>query len=273
MTLKTSDMAICAEVSQFTVRDYGEQGLLGPIFRARSSSYRSFDPRLVPQLYLVKTLRELGCTPQQIREYGQNRTPEKALEVFRDYSARLSGEIAAMQKKMDMLQSRVALIEWGVSANPDKIALCTMPEQACRYSALEYGNENAKNLEHLRRAIGQIRQDGNPGCPLGYVYRDFSALLANPNRPAQVVSYDPQGPNVRPADEYLVGTVTCYYGQTNFLPRRMHAQAQRDHLEFYGPAYAVYLFDAASVTEPEEYLLQIAVAVRRGAATEEGKAA
>ncbi|MCL2300274.1 MAG: hypothetical protein FWC27_09050, partial [Firmicutes bacterium] len=92
---------------------------------------------------------------------------------------------------------------------------------------------------------------------------DFGGLLEKPNQPAQVMSCDPQGPDVRPAGEYLVGTVSCYYGQANSLPRRMQAQAERDRLEFCGPAYAVYLLDAASVTDSERYLLQVAAAVRR----------
>ena len=265
MTLKTSDMAICAEVSQFTIRDYGEQGLLGPILRSRNSSYRFFDPRLVPQIYLIRTLRELGCTPQQIRDYGQSRTPEKALEMFRGYRARLSAEIAALQAKMDVLQSHISLIEEGQSVDPGRIELRTLPEEPVRCSALEYHDGKTKNLEHLRRAIGQIRQDGNAGCPLSYAYGSFSELLEKPDQPGQLVSYDPQGPDARPAGEYLVGTVACYYCQTNGLPFRMHAYAARNHLEFCGPVHVVYLLDTASVVEPEQYLLQIAAGVRQAA--------
>ena len=262
MTLKTSDMAICAEVSQFTIRDYGDQGLLGPILRSRSS-YRSFDPRLVPQIHLIKTLRELGCSPQQIRDYGQNRTPEKVLALLRECNARLSDEAAALQEKMDILQSRISLIEAGQTANPGKIELCTLPEQPIRCIALEHYSEKTKSVERLRRALGQIRQDGNAGCPLGYAYRNFSELLEKQNQPAQLVSCDPRGPDARPAGEYLVGTATCYYGQTNGLPFRMHAYAERNHLAFCGPVYAVYLLDATSVTESNQYLLRIAAGVRR----------
>jgi len=266
MTLRTSDLAICTEVSQFTIRDYGDQGLLGPIFRFRSSSYRAFAPQLVPQIYLIKILRELGCSSQQIRDYGQTRTPEKALAMFRGYSAKLSDEIAMLQAKMDVLQSRISLIEEGRSVNPGKIELRTLKEESACCSALEYHNKKTKNLEHLRRAIGQIQQNGNAGCPLGYAYGSFTELLEKPDQPAQLVSYDPQGPDVRPAGEYLVGTVAfCYYGQTNGLPFRMHTYAQRNHLEFCGPVYTVYLLDTASVTEAEQYLLQITAGVRQAA--------
>jgi len=265
MTLKTSDMAICAEVSQFTIREYGEQGLLGPIFRSRNNSYRSFDPLLIPQMYLVKTMRELGCTPQQIREYGQSRTPEKVLALFREYGAQLTEEMAALQAKKDVLESRIALIEAGQNTSPGNIELCTLPEQPVRRISLEHFSEKSKSLERLRRAIGQIRQDGNIGCPMGYAYHSYTELMEKPAMPAQIVSYDPQGPDFFPAGDYLVGTVVCYYGQPNGLVRRIQAQAERDNLEFCGPVYSAYLLDVASVTEPEQYLLRIAACVSQAA--------
>jgi len=256
-------MAICAEVSQFTIREYGDQGLLGPIFRSRSNSYRSFDPLLIPQMYLIKTLRELGCTPQQIRDYGQSRTPEKVLEMFHAYSAQLTEEMAALQAKRDVLESRIALIEEGKRSNTDTIEVRSLPERPVRHIAMEHFNEKAKSLVRLRRAIGQIRQEGNIGCPLGYAYQNLSDLLEKPALPAQIVSFDPQGPDIFPAGAYLTGTVACYYGQPNGLAHRMNAYALHNHLEFCGPAYAIYLHDVSSVTEPEQYLLQIAVCVGR----------
>ena len=213
-------------------------------------------------MHLIKTLRELGCSPQQIREYGQNRTPESVLGMLRGYSMRLSGELAELQAKMDMLQSRISLIEEGQAVGPGKIELCTLPAQAIRFSAL--GQNGEKNgIERLRRAIGQIRQDGNIGCPLGYAYNSFLEFYEKPEQPAQLLSYDPQGPDIRPAGEYLVGTVSCYYDQTSGLLQRMHAFAARSRLRFHGPAYTIYLLDVASVTQPEQYLLQIAVEVER----------
>jgi len=259
MIFKTSDLAICADVSQFTIRDYSDQGLLGPIPRSSNSSYRTFDPRLVSQIYLIKTLRESGCSQQQIRAFGQNRSPENTLELFRGCSARLSDEIASLQARTDVLQSYISLIEEGLRTKPGGLALCVLPERPIRYSSILNGSGKLKDIEYLRRAHGQIRNSGNPGCPLGYAYSDFSDLLNPLARPAQLISFDPQGPDVRPAGKYLVGTVACYYGEKNGLAYRMRDWAQRNNLQLNGPAYAVYLLDAASVTEPEQYLLQIAV--------------
>jgi effector-binding domain-containing protein len=77
------------------------------------------------------------------------------------------------------------------------------------------------------------------------------------------VSYDPQGPDLRPAGDYLVGTVACFYEEYGDFPRRMFTYALDHGLEFTGPAYTIYLLDAASVTEPEQFMLQIVAGVKR----------
>jgi len=263
MHLKTSDFSICAEVSQSTIRDYSDQGLLGPVMRSKSSSYRSFDPQQIPQIYLIKTLREMGYTPQQIRTYGKNRSPETAVRMFSDCSARLSEEIAELQKKLDQIQSHVSFIEEGQSSRQGEIEMRNLDARAIRYSSLGNHNGNVKELDRLRRAHAQIRLNGNAGCPTGLAYNNFFDLLENPGQPAQLVSYDPSGPEIRPAGKYLVGTVNCYYSQKTSLAHRMYSFALQNNLEFVGPAFSVYLLDAVSVIKQEQYLLQIAVEIKQ----------
>ena len=264
ISLKTSDLAICAEVSHFFIRDFSDQGLLGPIPRSVSSSYRSFDPRLIPQVYLIKALRDMGLTSQQLKEYGQNRTPASTIAMFRNCCARLSDEISMLQARMDILQSYTSLIEEGQSAQPGQIEVRELAERPIRISCLErFGSSKRKDLERINRAHGRIRYNGNAGCPLGYAYNNFFELLEEQEKPAQLVSYDPRGPETRPAGRYLVGTVPCHYGEKSGLVHRMFEYALHNNLEFCGPAYTVYLHDAASVTEREQYLLQVTVAVNQ----------
>ena len=263
MNLRTGDLAICAETSAFSIRDYSDQGLLGPVPRAQGSNYRFFDPRLIPQVYLLKALRELGFSAQQLAEYGQNRTPELAGELLGRCSERLSREIAQQQASLDMLHSYLSLIREGVSSAPGEIELLALPGRPLRCSSLEDDGGRANSVQRLRRAFGEIRQQGNAGCPLGFAYRDFYDYMEYPDRPAQLVSFDPRGPAARPAGEYLVGTERCYYGETGRLPRRMFEYALHNGLDLAGPAYTVYLLDAASVTGAEQYLLQVTVGVEK----------
>ena len=263
MNLRTSDLAICTETSAFSIRDYSDQGLLGPVYRAESNNYRFFDPRLIPQVYLLKALREMGFSTQQLAEYGHNRTPEQVCGVLGRRSEQLCREIAHMQASLDMLRSYLSLIQEGRAASPGEIGVRTLPARPVHCSALEGAGGKTSAAQRLRLAFGQIRQHGNAGCPLGFAWHDFFDFLEQPDSPALLVSFDPRGPDARPAGEYLVGTESCYYGQTGRLPRRMFEYALHNGLELAGPAYTVYLLDAASVTGAEQYLLQVAVEVKQ----------
>ena len=262
MILKSGGMAMCTETSISTIIKYCEMGLIVPVFGRKNESINIFDLRQVPQIYMIKTLRELGFGMQELKEHGQTRTKESTARLLHEYSDRLASEIAAMQYKLDMMRSQAALLEEGLTAKPG-IELRTLPAQPIRRSALKTHKTKTKNAEQMRYACGDIRQNGNAGCPMGFSYNEFSDLFEKINQPAQLVSYDPNGPECRPAGEYLVGMVSCCYGEKHALPQRMAAYAAKNGLELHGPAHTVYLLDAVSVAKTDEYLLQISVAARR----------
>ena len=261
MVLKSGGMAMCTETSISTIIKYCEMGLIAPVSGRKNENINTFDPQQIPQLYLIKTLREVGCSVQELKEHGKNRTKDSAARMLQEYGERLAGEIIALQNKLNTIHSHAALLAEGLTAKPG-IELRTLPKQPVRCSPLRSHKTKTKSTEYLRNACGDIRQNGNAGCPMGLAYTEFSGLLEKNSQPSLLVSYDPNGPEFRPAGEYLVGTVSNYYGEKHTLPQRMAAYVRENNLEFYGPAYTVFVLDAASVREPEEYLLQITAAVR-----------
>ena len=262
MNLRSSDMVLCTETSADTIKKYCKQGLIAPTAGSRTDYFNYYDPRQIPLFYMIKALRDLGQSQQEYLDYAQNRTPESAERMLREHCERIETAIASLQVKLDMFRGHAALIEEARRAKPG-IELRTLPEQPMRRTAIKRVDDKRQNAEHLRYACGDIRQNGNAGCPLGYAYNDFADLLKSPNEPAQLISFDPNSLDSRPAGDYLVGTVPCYYGEKITLPDRMSKYALQNNLAFLGPAYSIYLLDAVSVTKPEQYLLQIIVGVKR----------
>ena len=60
---------------------------------------------IVPQVYLWRTLQEIGFTMEQLRAFGETRTPEKALEMFQVCGGRLETQISKLQERQDTLQN------------------------------------------------------------------------------------------------------------------------------------------------------------------------
>jgi len=261
MNLKTSDMAICAETSAFTIREYSNLGLLGPVPRDESNNYRSFDPRQIPLVYLLKTLRELGFSSREFARFGESRSPRETRDLLLRYSGRLDIELRHMQANLDILNSYLSLLEEGLDTRPGEIVRRALPERPVRLSSLVSFSSRAGGKERLRRAAGQIRQNGNAGCPIGFMYNDFGSFAEQPGSPAQLVSFDPRGPDIRPAGDYLVAAEACFYGEAGSLPQRLLAYAGEKQLAL-GAVCTVYLHDAACATEPEQYLLQATAEIK-----------
>jgi len=246
---------MCANISPYVVREYIDAGLLGPI-ELSENNYRWIDPRAVPQACVWRTLQEAGLSMEQLREFGKNRTPERALRMFRNYDDLLKREISELRRRQDMLRSYAALIKDGQSARSGEIRVCTLAEKRIHRAPLPNGEADA--YKRLRDCIMQLPNGGNP---LGYAYSDFQNLLERPGQPVQLVSFDPKGAELRPAGEYLIGTAACNDEAPAGLSRRMFSYAVQNRLKFRGPVYVVCLHDAVSVVKQEHYLLQISVMI------------
>ena len=219
-----------------TLRYWDELGLLIPAWRNKETRYRYYSPE---QIVMVKLLKLLG----------QLHIPLGALteEMLRDCAMRMETEIAQLQLTRDMLQSYLSLLDEIQSVPPGKIEVRALPERPIRYIPLK--NESKYDLlQHLSQA------EYNAG-PLGYTFRSFDALLKQPDQPVRLAVFDLNGHELRPAGDYLVGTINCAYGETGDLPRRMAKHARRNALKLHGPVYMVYLYN------PTGYLLQISVGI------------
>jgi hypothetical protein len=214
---------------------------------------------------LINSLREIGFSLPELQALRKNNSPDWALKFFNRCSTQLHEQITQLQARLNMIQSYVSLIEESQALQPGEIELRHYAEQRIHCSSLARHKPGGKrkDCERLRQAHAQIRKNGNAGCPMGFAYLDFCDLLEHPEYPAMLVSFDPDGPDIRPAGEYLIGTEHCCYEKHTGLTRRMFDYALRNGLEFCGPAYTVYLLDAASVKDAEQYLLQIAVQVKK----------
>ena len=259
MKMRTRDVATCADISPYVIRQYIDAGLLGPVYQSENN-YRWIDPRAVPQACIWRTLQEAGLTTEQLWELKQSRTPEKILELFWVCSEQLNREILTLRKRQVMLNSYALLIKKGRRARPGGIELRTLPARPVQLIPLEQTGGAMNMYESLCQSFTQAH---NIGCPLGFAYNTFFGLLEAPEQPAQMVSFCPQGRERLPAGEYLVGTAACGCGEEDGLARRMFDYALQNWLEFCGPAYTVYLHDAVSVAEQEQYLLQVTVTVNR----------
>lgn len=239
--LSIKEFSDISGVAPSALRYWEQQGVMFPAYRNQENGYRYYSSNQVEAVRLIQVMGVLDISLETMKDIGKCRSPEQILALYRDCNAQLEEKIAELRTKQDMLLHYASLVEESRAAQSNKIELCALPSQSFR-----------------RASTAQI---GRSVSPARYAYNEFYDLLEVSDDPAQLVVFDPLGPERRPAGEYLVGTETCRYGEASGLPRRMLEYALQNGLEMHGPAYAAYLPDAASPMGTEDYLLQITIAV------------
>jgi len=240
------EFAELSGVKPSALRYWDELGVFSPAWRNEHTGYRYYSPEQITAVGFFKTLGSLDIPLKNMADVSDPRS------LFRLCDEQISTKISELRVRRDVLRSYAALLEEGQAVQPGEIEVQTLPARPIHRIPLG-GRKGAYD------GLCRLRDNGSP---LGYAYRGFDDLLDCPEEPAQIVVFDPHGSELRPAGGYLVGTVRNCYGGATDLARDMVEYAQDNGLEFIGPAYMIYLLDAAGTAGAEEYLLQVSVAVK-----------
>ena len=247
--LSTKEFSEISGVAPSALRYWDNLALLCPAYSNLANGHRYYSPDQVAAVQLIKVMGSLGISLNTMKDAVNGWSPERMLELCLDYGEQLEGKISELRAMQDLLRRNASRMEESKATQSDEITLCALPAQPFRRIDLIGG----------RPAVRVGRASG----PVGYAYNELYDLLEEPDHPAHLILYDPRGPEIRPAGEFLVGTQASRYGKTSGLPRRMLEHALRHSLEMQGPAYAVNLPNADGARGAEQYLMQIAVGVRR----------
>jgi hypothetical protein len=211
---------------------------------------------------MIRVLTKIGVPLRTIREMAASRTPEKLIKLLRKQKEELAGEIRFLREAHSVIAMFLDFMTEGLLADESEIFV---REESERRIVLgepgEYGDDEGFYGAFARFCTARHTPELNLSYPIGGYFDNIERFLDAPSRPARFFSHDPQGNENISGGLYLTGYTRGYYGQTNDLPRRMTAYADRNGLTFVGPVYNTYLLDELSVADPEQYLLQASASV------------
>jgi hypothetical protein len=184
------------------------------------------------------------------------------LKLLKSNQDKIADEIRFLQDVFLVIGIFIDSLNEGISITEADITVTEMPEKR-----LILGGENTFTSpgdflnEFLRFRKSVLEPPINMSYPVGGCWPNMAAFLNQPSFPTRFFSLDPKGNERRPKGLYLNGYTRGYYGQTNDLPERMKDFAKKNGLRFTGEVFGTYLFDEISVTDTEQYLLQISATV------------
>jgi len=266
--MKDQDMLTIKEFSrltgirQSTLRHYDEVKLFQPNKRGENG-YRYYSAPQTVAVNLINVMHNVNIPIKKISEIKMQKSPESVLELLHKQELELNKELFNLQQAYAIVHTYCSLIREGLQVDENAITHCQMVA-----SPIELGPVNDFSSGYFYDSFFNFIQQMterriNPAYPAGGYYENMDAFLTSPGHPTRFFSLTPTGRDLKEAGEYLVGYTRGYYGSIGDLPERINAYATENGYTFAGPAYETYLHDEISVDDPDRYLIQASVAVKK----------
>ena len=263
--LPVKEFAELVGMTVAALHHYDKKGIFQPAkYGAElANKYRYYAPTQITTVKMIRVLRDIGVPLDAIKELAKDRTPEKLIKLFTKQQSIVAGELDYLHEVHTVISTFLELLIEGVSAIEKEIYVSELPEKKIILGDInDFCFTEGFYREFMRFCNSQHEPPLNLSYPVGGYFESMGVFLDEPSQPSRFFSLDPKGNERKAAGLYLIGYTRGYYGETNNLPKRMAAFAQKNGLVFNGPVYNLYLFDEMSITDTNQYLLQVSASVK-----------
>ena len=126
---KINEIARLYGIGVDSLRYYEKLGILKP--RRDTNGYRLYNLKDMYKLNVIRDLRRLDFSMQQIKDYLEGQTVDHTLALLRQEQALVQAQIQELQTKARLLQRRIAALTEARSIVPGAITLRTLPQRPC----------------------------------------------------------------------------------------------------------------------------------------------
>lgn len=126
---KINEIARLYGIGVDSLRYYEKLGILKP--RRDTNGYRLYNLKDMYKLNVIRDLRRLDFSMQQIKDYLEGQTVDHTLALLRQEQTLVQAQIQELQTKARLLQKRIATLTEAQSIVPGTISLRTLPQRPC----------------------------------------------------------------------------------------------------------------------------------------------
>ncbi|MCL2045931.1 MAG: MerR family transcriptional regulator [Oscillospiraceae bacterium] len=262
--LSIQEFSKLSGVEASTLRYWDVIGLFSPLIRNPDNNYRYYSTVQLLALNFVATLSELEIPLKTIASLREDRDKENLLDLLEKQEKLMDMEMRNLRMRYSIIHARRELINFGSKVDETEISINKKDELAMFLWPQNEYSEGDTFLEPLAAHLDWTRENHiNLSFPVGGYHNDMDSFQKSPGQPNRFISIDPVGSHVQKAGDYLVGYARGYYAQLGDLPDRMNAYAAANSLSLVGPVYTIYLLEEFCTAEPQEYLAQCSVEIKR----------
>lgn len=274
MTFHTGEFARITGVNKRTLHYYDQQGIFSPD-SIESNGYRAYSSRQFYPFYMIRMFRDMGLDLAEIKEYMQNRTPERFSKLLAGQEEWLEQEMAKLRRMKQIVANQRHILQKASKVKLDRVEIMELPEQRLLVS------ENLRPL-HLKEDWEAIEEKLAAHMRLAMESEaitgsTFGAMVAQEDfmHPGyeHIISYfcvatdkkwrqlPKEQRRLRPAGLYAVTCFSGDYMNTAVAYERLRNYMQAHHLKPAGPSYEESLLEDMSTANPEEFITRVAVPI------------
>jgi len=126
---KINEIAKLYGIGVDSLRYYERLGILKP--RRDTNGYRLYSLKEMYKLNMIRDLRRLNFSMEQIKAYLEGQTVDNTLHLLRQEADLVQEQLRELQAKAVLLEKRVATLEAARRVVPGVVARKTLPPRPC----------------------------------------------------------------------------------------------------------------------------------------------
>lgn len=241
-----------------SLRYYEKIGLLTP--ERSESGYRHYSIQDIWRLNIIRDLRALDFSMEQIRRYLESHSVGSTLELLEEEETVIEEKIRALHSLRENVSQRMQTIRRAEQRVTDTISLVQCPPRRC-YSIPEgYSREHEmdvliKRLINMDEKHLYVIGSHQIGTAISLEsFRETGKL-----RYAGVFVISDQGPQELPAGTYLTVTYRGDYAKSEIWAHRLLEYARRQGIRLKGDFLEILWVDIHISADKEEHVTELQI--------------
>lgn len=244
-----------------SIRYYEEIGLLNP--DRSESGYRHYSIHDIWKLNVIRDLRSIGFTMEQIHEYLTCHNVASSLALLEEEENAIKKQMQHLMKLQKNVAHRLETIHSALTLPLHQITLLTLPARHCH--SLSEGYSHAEEMDLLIKRLINLNQDRLyiiGSNQIGTVISRTSLLTNKKPIYQSVFIIDDDGSETISSGKYLTVAYRGCYTQTVDWGIKLIAYANDHHLKITGDLLELLWIDIHTTSEENEYITQLQLPVQ-----------
>lgn len=244
-----------------SIRYYEEIGIIKPM--RSDSGYRYYSIHDIWKLNVIRDLRSIGFTMEQIREYLNHHTVSSSLSMLENEKETIAKQIQYLQKLQKNVEHRLNNIHSALSLPLEEICFIKIPPRHCH--RLPEGYEHEEEMDLLIKQLINLNQQRLyiiGSNQIGTVISLPTLLNKKTLSYQSVFLIDEEGPDIIQGGNYLCVTYRGDYKQSSRWGQELIQYARSHNFEILGNLLEILWIDIHTTSEESEYITQLQLPVR-----------